>query len=100
MGGDRGARGGQPPQNGPVRRQQMIEGRTIDALLANSHSQAPADVARTLPRVNRLKELASMRDLGQHGLMSLIRVRVRQGGGREEATKIAEVGPRGPRSRL
>ncbi|OLD13579.1 MAG: hypothetical protein AUJ01_15060 [Acidobacteria bacterium 13_1_40CM_3_65_5] len=91
---------GQPPQRRPVRRQQMIESRAIDALLANGHPQASADVAWTLPRLNRLKELASIGDLGQHGLMPLVRIRVGQRGRGEEAAQIAEVGPRVPRSRL
>src|SRR3989442_15153551 len=78
----------------------MIERRAIDALILNGHPQASADVAWTLPRLNRLKELASMSDLAQHGLMPLVRIRVRQRGRREGAAQIAEVGPRGSRSRL
>jgi hypothetical protein len=78
---------GQAPERGPVRRQEMIERRAVDA------KHRPT----TLPGRSHVSTdwsiLTFSGDLGQHSLVPLVDIRIGQARGRGEAPEIAKVRP-------
>jgi hypothetical protein len=84
----------QPPQDGPIRREESIEDRAVDAFLQYSRPEAVADITGTLPAVGRLQQGPSASDLRQHGLVPLVGIGDGERIVRQKTFEIAEVRPR------